>query len=88
MLTAEFNLGILRILPSFLPGIALHLLSGTLAVSPTAARRWAVSAVSLLIVLMHIAAPEPIVLLSAWFMVLALAGITVQALTGPWPGRF
>jgi peptidoglycan/LPS O-acetylase OafA/YrhL len=76
LLTAEFNLGVLRIIPSFLAGVSLQLLSERHAPAAGPARLLAAAAAVLLLGLMHVLAPEPMVLVAAGLLILALAWLS------------
>lgn len=76
LLTAEFNLGVLRIIPTFLAGIALNLISERHTIGASQARWLSVAATLLLLGLMHLLAPEPLVLAAAGLLILTLAWLS------------
>lgn len=87
LLHAEFNLGVLRILPTFLAGVALLHLFRRLTLGPRAATAAAVVGAPIMLALMHFRAPEPLVVASAAALILALALLSKSGADGPlaWP---
>lgn len=80
---AEFNVGVLRILPTFLAGVALHHLSARLSPTPRIAVLAALAATLVLIGLMHVSADERLVVAAAAGLVLALALVSKARADGP-----
>ncbi|MBW0152442.1 MAG: acyltransferase [Phenylobacterium sp.] len=87
LLHAEFNLGVLRIVPTFLGGVALLHLSRRLVLKPRPAALVTVAMALLLLGLMHVRAPEPLVVAAAGGLILTLALLSKAGADGPmaWP---
>lgn len=87
LLHAEFNMGVLRIAPTFLGGMALHAVSEKLSLRPAAAIAIALAAALFLITLMHVRGDERLVVASAGGLILALAMLSKAGADGPlaWP---
>ena len=85
---AEFNLGIARIVPEFLYGIALYRLGEQLAPSPRAARACAAASALAMLGLMHAGADERSIVAVSGGLVLSLALLSKagagQTLARPW----
>ncbi len=84
---AEANMGILRIVPEFLYGIALYRLGQRLAPSRSVAVVAAWIAAVLLLGLMHIKADDRLVVVMAGPMILRLALLSKSGATGPFGAR-
>lgn len=80
---AEFRMGVLRILPSFLGGMALHLIWRRASLSASAAKGASLAAAVLLVGLMHFGAPEPLIVAASGALVLALAFLSKSNADGP-----
>lgn len=85
---AEFNLGVARIIPEFLYGVALYRLGERLTPTPAAARVSAVAATLTMVGLMHAGADERLIFAASGALVLAL-GLLSKARVGdamarPW----
>ena len=85
---AEFNLGIARIVPEFLYGVALYRLGEQLSPGPSVARSAALAAALAMVALMHFGADERLIVAASGALVLTLgllskAGVG-QALGRPW----
>lgn len=87
LLHAEFNFGLLRILPLFLVGVALHALAERWRPPKTAAIGTAIVAAVLLVLLMHISADERAVVAASGGLILTLAWLSQAKADGPlaWP---
>lgn len=84
LLHAEFNLGVLRIIPSFLAGIALRRLTVDFDWPPTRARLATFGMTVLLLWCMHTGAAEPVVVATAgaWIVSLAASPGTIGIVGG------
>lgn len=80
---AELNLGVLRILPEFLYGIALYRLGERVTLSPRLAIAAAWVAAITLLALMHFKADDRLVVAAAGSLMLALALLSKAAAEGP-----
>lgn len=80
---AEARLGVLRIIPEFLYGIALYRLGEQLAVSRLFASGFAILTTGLLLVLMHVSADDRLVVAAAGPMLLALALLSKAGADAP-----
>jgi peptidoglycan/LPS O-acetylase OafA/YrhL len=85
---AEFNMGVLRILPSFLAGMALHLIWRRTALRPPVAVAASVGTAALLALLMHLGAYEPAIIAAAALLILALAFLSKAGADGPLAWRW
>lgn len=87
VLHVEENLGVLRIIPSFLAGVGLYGLSLRISLSPRAAVTGAIDAGAALILLMHFGAPEPIIVGCGAALIFFLALVSKAGADGPlgWP---
>lgn len=83
LLHAEFRMGVLRILPTFLGGVALYWLYRRIALTPGRARTAAVAAALGLLLAMHLRLDEPVVVLGSAALVLALALLSKAGADGP-----
>jgi len=88
LLHAEFNLGVMRIAPTFLGGMALQACADRLSLRRVTAVAIALGAASLLVGLMHARADERLVVAAAGGLILALALVSKAGADGPlaWPG--
>jgi peptidoglycan/LPS O-acetylase OafA/YrhL len=80
---AELNVGVLRILPEFLYGIALYRLGERVTLSPRLAIAAAWVAAIMLLALMHFEADDRLVVAAAGPLMLALALLSKAAAEGP-----
>lgn len=80
---AELNLGVLRILPEFLYGIALYRLGERITLSPRHAVTAAWGAAAILLVLMHLKADDRLVVAAAGPLILSLALVSKAQADGP-----
>jgi peptidoglycan/LPS O-acetylase OafA/YrhL len=80
---AEFNMGVLRILPSFLGGMALHLVWRRSSLPAPVAVAASLGAAALLAVLMHLGAAEPAIVAASGGFILALAFLSKASADGP-----
>ena len=84
---AEANMGILRIIPEFLFGVALYRLGERLAPSGRAATGAAWAASLLLLALMHFKADDRLVVFAAGPLILSLALLSKACAEGPLANR-
>lgn len=80
---AELNLGVLRILPEFLYGVALYRLGERVTMSPPLAVAAAWGSAIVLLALMHFKADDRFVVAAAGPLILALALLSKAAEEGP-----
>lgn len=87
LLHGEFKMGVLRIMPLFLAGVALHVIAQRWSLSPPAAIAATLLSTALLLALMHFSADERAVVAAAGVLILALAFLSHAKADGPlaWP---
>lgn len=83
---AELNMGVLRIIPEFLYGVALYRLGERLSLSRAAAIGAAWTTTLLLLALMHLKADDRVVVAMAGPMILALGLLSKFSAEGPLAG--
>ena len=84
---AEANLGVLRIIPEFLYGIALYRLGERIAIGRGAAVIAAGTTAAVLLALMHFRADDRLIVVMAGGLVLSLALLSKSAAEGPVGGK-
>lgn len=84
---AEANMGVLRIIPEFLYGIALYRLGQRIELRPSVAMAAAWASTFVLLILMHLQADDRLVVVMAGPLILALALLSKGGATGPLHSR-
>ena len=87
LLHAEFNLGILRIIPTFVCGIGLYMLATRVQLQRRTAIALAIVAAALLVALMHLRVDQRLIVAASGGLVLSLAWLSAAEADGPlkWP---
>lgn len=80
---AEANLGVLRIIPEFLYGVALYRLGERLTWRPETAAAFAAASATMVVLLMHFEADDRLIVAAAGPLVLALALLAKAGADGP-----
>lgn len=87
LLHAEFNLGVLRIAPTFIGGIGLYMLAAKVRPGRSTSIVFAVTTVAAMAILMHLRADQRLIVAMSGMVVLGLAWLSAAAVDGPlkWP---
>lgn len=82
LIHAEFNLGVLRLAPEFLAGVALFHLVARTRTSPVRAMAGAFAATTFLVALMHIGADERLIVAASGVLIASLALVSKAGADG------
>ncbi|OYW24810.1 MAG: hypothetical protein B7Z44_20070, partial [Caulobacter sp. 12-67-6] len=83
VLHAQENLGVMRIVPTFLAGIGLHALSLKMTFSRPVAIAAAATSIAMLLGLMHAGVAEPLIVVAGAVMIFCLAMLSRAGADGP-----